>query len=196
MRRALPMVLPFATGFGGFMFVVAVAMQEGLHYGPVKAGLALTPLAAAFFAASLAGPRLVSRYGSRVVTTGGVMQGVGLVLLAFTVARDWSGLSTLDLAPALALAGFGQGLQLPLLMRFVLTGVPAERAGVGSGVMVTTQQTSLALGVATLGTLFLSLAPSHGMRDALVTVLLVQVAGVVVTTLMSLRLRTMDPRLG
>jgi MFS family permease len=188
MRRALPMLAPFATGFGGFMFVVAVAMQEGLRYGPVTAGLALTPLAAAFFVASLAGPLLFSRYGTRVVTVGGVVQGVGLAVLALTVARDWSGLSTLDLVPSLALAGFGQGLQMPLLMRLVLTGVPPERAGVGSGVMVTTQQTSLALGVATLGTLFLSLSPSHGMRDALVVVLLVQVTGVALTTLMSLRL--------
>jgi MFS family permease len=193
MRRALPMMLPFSIGFGGFMFVVAVAMQEGLRYGPVKAGLALTPMAVAFFAASLAGPRLVGRFGSRVVTTGGVLQGLGLAVLALTVARDWPAASVADLAPALSLAGFGQGLQLPLLMRFVLTGVPAERAGVGSGVMVTAQQTSLALGVATLGTLFLSLtSSSHGMRDALVAVLAVQLAGVVATTLMSLRLRAVE----
>jgi hypothetical protein len=113
-------------------------------------------------------------------------------VLAVTVARSWSDLTVLDLVPGVVLAGFGQGLQLPLLMRLVLTGVPAERAGVGSGVMVTTQQSALALGVATLGTLFLSLAPSHGMRDALVTVLVVQLAAVVLTALMSLRLTAMD----
>jgi hypothetical protein len=54
--------------------------------------------------------------------------------------------------------------------------------------MVTTQQASLALGVATLGTLFLSLIPGMGMRDALVTTLLVQLAGVALTGLLSLRL--------
>ncbi|MCZ9347626.1 MFS transporter, partial [Streptomyces sp. TRM76130] len=61
-------------------------------------------------------------------------------------------------------------------------------AGVGGGVMVTTQQSALALGVATLGTLFLSLAPGTGMRDALLVTLLVQLAGVVLTGLLSLRL--------
>ncbi|MFE2427230.1 MFS transporter [Streptomyces sp. NPDC059373] len=192
MRRALPMVLPFSIGFGGFMFVIAVALQEGLHYGPVAAGLALAPMATAFFVASLAGPRLIGRYGSRVVTVGGLLQAAGVAVLAVTVARSWSDLTVLDLVPGVILAGFGQGLQLPLLMRLVLTGVPAERAGVGSGVMVTTQQSALALGVATLGTLFLSLAPSHGMRDALVTVLVVQLAAVVLTALMSLRLTAMD----
>ena len=47
---------------------------------------------------------------------------------------------------------------------------------------------SLALGVATLGTLFLSLAPGMGMRDALVTTLGVQLGGVALTTPLSLRL--------
>jgi hypothetical protein len=54
--------------------------------------------------------------------------------------------------------------------------------------MITTQQSSLALGVATLGTLFLSLSTSLGMRDALVTTLLVQLAAVASTGLLSLRL--------
>lgn len=70
----------------------------------------------------------------------------------------------------------------------MLADVPASRAGVGSGVMVTAQQSALALGVATLGTLFLSLAPGHGMRDALVIVLVVQLAAVLGTALFSLRL--------
>lgn len=192
MRRALPMMLPFSIGFGGFMFVIAVALQEGLRYGPVKAGLALAPMAAAFFVGSLFGPRLLGRFGSRVVTAGGVLQGVGIAVLAVTVARDWPDLTVAALAPGVTLAGLGQSLQLPVLMRLVLTGVPSERAGVGGGVMVTTQQSALALGVATLGTLFLSLAPSHGMRDALVTVLAVQLVVVALTTTMSLRLRAMD----
>ena len=70
----------------------------------------------------------------------------------------------------------------------MLSEVPPARAGVGSGVMITTQQSALALGVATLGTLFLSLAGGVGMRDALVTTLLVQLAIVVLTGLLSLRL--------
>lgn len=54
--------------------------------------------------------------------------------------------------------------------------------------MTTTQQAALALGVATLGSLFLSLAPGSGMRDALIVTLLVQLGTVVLTTLLSLRL--------
>ncbi|MFI0728068.1 MFS transporter [Streptomyces sp. NPDC021225] len=188
LRRGLLMILPFSAGFGGFMFVIAVALQQGLRYGPVEAGLALTPMAAAFFVASLMGPRLVSRYGNRVVTAGAVFQAVGIVLLMLAVQRDWAGLSLADLTPGIAIAGFGQGLQLPVLIRGILAEVPAERAGVGSGVMVTTQQSALALGVATLGTLFLTLAPSMGMGDALARTLAIQLVGIVITGLLSLRL--------
>lgn len=54
--------------------------------------------------------------------------------------------------------------------------------------MTTTQQAAPALGVATLGTLFLSLVPGAGMRDALAVTPLVRPAAVVLTTLLSLRL--------
>lgn len=187
-RRGLPLVVPFSIGFGGFMLVMAVALQQGLAFGPVAAGMAMAPLAATFFAASLMGPRLVARYGSRVVTVGGLIQALGLLLLVAAALHDWQHLNGLSLAPGMAVAGFGQGLQLPVLFRIVLAEVPAERAGVGSGVMVTTQQSALALGVATLGTLFLALIPSAGMRNALVITLLVQLGAIALTILLSLRL--------
>lgn len=188
LRRGLMLVLPFSIGFGGFMFVFAVALQQGMDYGPVAAGVALVPMAVAYFLVSLAGPRLVGKYGSRVVTVGALVQGLGLAIVLLTVANGWPDLDVVTLAPGTALAGIGQALQLPVLYRIVLADVPADRAGVGSGVMVTTQQSALALGVATLGTLFLSRAASVGMRDALITTLAVQLAAVAGTALLSLRL--------
>ncbi|MEU4490326.1 MFS transporter [Streptomyces purpurascens] len=188
LRRGLLLVLPFSIGFSGFMFVIAVALQEGAGLGPVAAGLALAPLAVVFFVFSLLGPRLVARYGTRVVTAGAVLQGVGLALMALAAWRFWPHLGFVELLPGAAVAGAGQALQLPVIYRVILSEVPSARAGVGSGVMITTQQSALALGVATLGTLFLSLIPGMGMRDALVTTLLVQLAGVVLTGLLSLRL--------
>jgi hypothetical protein len=62
------------------------------------------------------------------------------------------------------------------LIRVVLSAVPITEAGVGSGVFTTTQQVSLAIGVATLGTLFVSLAPAEhlGTLHAAVLILGVQ----------------------
>jgi MFS family permease len=188
LRRGLVMVLPFTIGFGGFMFVVAVALQRGAGLGPVPAGLALAPMAVVFFLFSLAGPRLTARYGARVVTAGAVLQAAGLVLLALAAWSAWPHVGLVALLPGSALAGAGQALQLPVIFRIVLSEVPPARAGVGSGVMVTVQQSSLALGVATLGTLFLSLVPALGMREALVATLAVQLGGVLLTGLLSLRL--------
>ncbi|WP_042402798.1 MFS transporter [Streptacidiphilus carbonis] len=190
LRTGLTMAVPFFTGFGGFMVVMAVALQLGLHEGPIASGVAMVPMAVGFFAASLAGPRLLSRYGSKVIRTGAVVQGLGLLVLAVTVAADWSGLSPLVLLPGMVIAGTGQGLVMPPLIRLVLSEIPAERAGVGGGILATTQQSSLALGVATLGTLFLTLSPTHGMHDALTLVLALQF----VLTLAVIALSTRLPR--
>ncbi|MEU3777025.1 MFS transporter [Streptomyces sp. NPDC032472] len=188
LRRGLVMTVPFSIGFSGFMFVVAVVLQQGLRMGPVAAGLALAPMAVAFFGASLAGPRLTGRFGSRVVTAGGVLQAVGIGTLLLTLRYGWPHLGLAELAPGVAVAGLGQGLQLPVLMRLMLSDVPADRAGVGSGVVTTTQQSALALGVATLGSLFLALTASTGFRDAATATLLAQLALIALTTALSLRL--------
>ncbi|GHH86998.1 MFS transporter [Streptomyces sulfonofaciens] len=188
LRRGLLMVVPFSIGFSGFMFVIAIALQQGARLGPVAAGLALAPMAVVFFAVSLAGPRLVARYGTRVVTAGSAVQGVGVALLALAAWRQWPDLGLPALLPGTALAGAGQALQLPVVFRIILSEVPQHRAGVGSGVMITTQQSALALGVATLGSLFLGLVPGAGMQNALVATLLAQLATVLLTGLLSLRL--------
>lgn len=187
-RSGLVLILPFCLGFGGFMFVLAVAMQDGLHFGALAAGAALAPLCAAFFAASLLGPRAVARFGRATVTGGSLIQGVGLVVLAGTFWWGWPDLGIWALAPSMALAGFGQGFVLPVVFRIVLSEVPPAQAGVGGGAMATTQQASLALGVATLGTLFLTLSTSIGIRDALLWTLLGQLLTVAATATLSLRL--------
>ncbi len=122
------------------------------------------------------------------MTAGGLIQGAGIAVLALTAHLAWDDLGPWGLLPGVAVAGLGQGLQLPVLFRIVLSDVPPEKAGVGGGVMTTTQQAALALGVATLGTLFLALVPGLGMRDALVVTLLAQLATVALTVGLSLRL--------
>jgi hypothetical protein len=77
------------------------------------------------------------------------------------------------MAVPLALVGAGQSMLFAGLFRSVLADVPTHLAGIGSGVLITLQQSGLALGVATLGTLYLALAP-HNVAHAFTGVEYVQ----------------------
>jgi EmrB/QacA subfamily drug resistance transporter len=175
MRRGLLLALPFFAGFGAFMFCYALLVQQGLHDSALTAGVGLVPMAITFLLASLSTSRLLARYGSKVLAAGGLLQAAGLVVLAVTVYLGWPGLSVALLAPGLAIAGLGQGLVMSPLFGVVLSEVPPSEAGAGSGVLTTTQQTALALGVATLGSMFLALASDGtGVRTGFIAVLAIQ----------------------
>jgi EmrB/QacA subfamily drug resistance transporter len=176
MRRGLPLAVLFFATFGAFMFVYALVTQGYLGFGPLRAGVGMAPMALLFLLSSLATTRLVARYGRRVIGAGGLIQLVGLVVLIATVLAWWPHVSVYDLMPGLAIMGTGQGLVMSPLYRVILSDVPQEVAGAGSGVLTTTQQTSLALGVALLGSLFVTLsAPGQlGPLHALVVILSVQ----------------------
>lgn len=176
MRRGLVLALPFFAGFGAFMFCYALLAQKGLHASALTAGLGLVPMAATFLFASLSTSRLLARFGTNVLAAGGLLQAAGLAILGVTVYLGWPGLPVAWLAPGLAVAGLGQGLVMSPLFGIVLSEVPPAVAGAGSGVLTTTQQTALALGVATLGSLFLALAADGtGVSTAFIVVLTVQI---------------------
>jgi MFS family permease len=185
-RRGLLMAVPFFLGFGAFTFVFALTVQDGLHKDALRSGLAITPMAVAFFTGSLLMARLFERFGPRLLAVGFAVQATGLLWQVMVVAAQWPNVSLLMLAPGLAAAGFGQSLGRGSLFRTVLAGVPQRLAGVGSGVLVTVQQGSLALGVASLGTLFVTLA-AHDYRTAFVTVVGIQTAFGVLLALASAR---------
>jgi EmrB/QacA subfamily drug resistance transporter len=176
MARGLTLAVPFFVGFGGFMFVYALAVQGLLGWSAVKAGAALTPMAVSFFVASLLTSRALARWGRSVLTFGLAVQALGYLMLIATVAETWPDVSPLDLSAGFLVAGFGQGLVMSPLFGLVLSQVPPDLAGVGSGVMSTAQQVALAVGATGVGSLFISLSAgaADGGRDAFVTVLGIQ----------------------
>jgi MFS family permease len=186
MRIGLILALPFFAGFGAFMFSYALLVQEGLHDSALAAGVGLAPMAATFLLASLSTSRLLRAFGPRVLTAGAILQAAGLIILGGTVLAGWPDLPVAWLAPGMAVAGLGQGLVMSPLFGVVLSEVPRASAGAASGVLTTTQQVALGLGVATLGSLFIALAGDGvGMRDGFLVVVTVQVviaAGLAVGT--------------
>jgi EmrB/QacA subfamily drug resistance transporter len=187
MRRGLGLAVPFFATFGAFMFVYTLVIQGNLGFSPIRAGVALSPMAVAFLLTSLATTRLVARYGRTVISAGAATQLVGLLIVIAALELWWPQISVLDLAPGLAVMGAGQGLVMSPLIRVVLSEVPVESAGAGSGVLTTTQQTSLALGVAIIGSAYISLSSAQhlGPLHAVVFVLGLQslvAAGLVVAS--------------
>ncbi|GAA4071768.1 MFS transporter [Streptomyces shaanxiensis] len=159
MSRGLVMVFAFSIGFGAFMFVFALTVQNGLHADALHGGLAVLPMALLFFAGSLLAPRVIGRYGRTALSAGAIVQLVGLASLVTVLVENWPQVSLWAMAGPLALVGAGQSMLFAGLFRSVLADVPTHLGGIGSGVLITLQQSGLALGVATLGTLYLTLAP-------------------------------------
>ncbi len=178
MWRGLAMLLPFSVGFGAFMFVFALTTQDGLHYDALKGGLAILPMAVLFLCGSILSPRLIGRYGRGAMAGGAAIQAIGLALIMAVILADWPHVTMLELAIPLALSGAGQSMLFTGLFRITLADVPAHHAGIGGGTLITLQQSGLALGVATLGTLYLALEP-HGISHAFAAAIGVQLAIVV-----------------
>ncbi|MDT0341630.1 MFS transporter [Streptomyces litchfieldiae] len=128
-------------------------LQGPLGLSPVRAGLAVLPMAATAFVVAGASGRLLARVSPRVsIAAGMLLIGVGLLLqTAIAPGSEWP-----VLAPGLTVTGVGVGLAIPVLVSAVLAAVPPERAGMASGAVNTCRQLGFALGVAVLGTIFTS----------------------------------------
>jgi MFS family permease len=176
MAVGLIVVAPFFAGFGGFMFVYAYAAQGSAGMSPWEVGLSLTPLAIAFLVGSLRSARAVARFGVTALTGGALLAAVGYGLVALEAAGSWPRFDTVDVLLGMVAVGVGQGILMPQLFGIVLSQVPTAQAGLGSGVLITTQQMMLGLGAALVGSLYLGLGDRLDGSGAFVTTTLV-VAG-------------------
>ncbi|MEY9937875.1 MFS transporter [Streptacidiphilus sp. MAP5-3] len=153
----VPIAILFMMSYAGFLFTLAVYLQTGLGFSPLKSALVYTPSAVGFFAASLVAPRLVPMLGRHVLGAGYVLAALGLFGTAATAAVAGSSLTVWSLAPTMLLTGIGQGFGMSPLVGTILSGVPPQDAGGASGIVTTSMQTANVLGVALFGLLFFSL---------------------------------------
>ena len=193
MRKGLLVGLPFFTAFGGFMFVYALSLQDGAGLSPLRTGLILLPMALVFLATSLSVARLLTRFGRRVLVAGGLIDAAGMVVLGVGLSASWPHPSGLALVPGMMIIGLGQGLLMSPIFGVLLSDVPAHLAGAGSGVTATMQQSSLALGVATVGSAYLTLTGHIGALHATLLILGVLAAILVVVAGLCVRLLRTSP---
>jgi EmrB/QacA subfamily drug resistance transporter len=157
------MVLMVA-GMLGFQFVTALYLQQVLGLDALGTGVAFLPVPLVIAVASLGfAGKLAARFGPRAVLLGGLgLVIVGLLLLT-RVSVD--GAYFADVLPALLLMGLGAGAAIPALMGLAMADVPAEDAGVASGLINTTQQVGAAVGTAVLAAVAASRTESLGAMD-------------------------------
>ncbi|MEV0793505.1 MFS transporter [Kribbella sp. NPDC050459] len=171
MRIGLLLAVGFFSTFGGFMFCFALATQGEAHMTPLEGGLSLLPLAIGFLITSIYAPRLQQRYGAGLILRGWIIQAVGYALLGVVALTLWPHVTPITIGAPLLVGGIGAGLVMVPLIGVVVGQVPPAQAGLGSGILLTSQQTCLALGAATVGTAYLSLAStSWGQGGALAAV--------------------------
>lgn len=160
-RLGMGIAVALLASVGGLMFVLTLLLQNGLGLGPLAAGLAFTPLGVTAMVGSLCGRRLAGRYGTVVLTAGGLLNAAGVLGLAVALAVAGTRLGALWTVAPFTLIGLGQGLVLPSLIGVVLSDVPAARAGAASGMLTTGQQFAGATGVAVLGAVYFAALGAH-----------------------------------
>jgi hypothetical protein len=148
--------------YGGFLFSLALHLQAGLGDSALRAGLTFAPSAAAFGICGYFWRRLPRRRHHLITPVGSLLAaaaylGLALDLRTGTTGGPWLYLVLIVLGGSLAL-GFSP------LVTHALAGVKPADAANASGLLTTTFQLSQAVGVATFGSLFLTLAADHGPR--------------------------------
>ncbi len=147
----------------------SIWLQSVLGLSPIKAGLAVSPLALAAFVMAGFGGKHLGKYAPQwPIGIGLALIGVGTLMLTMVGGGStWSAL-----IPGLLVAGVGVGMCTPVLTSAAMSAVPHQRAGMAGGALNTFRQLGYALGIAVLGTVFAGTASKQtgaASRDAVAT---------------------------
>ena len=140
--------------FFAFIFLGSLLMQQVLAYSPTRTGLAwLATAVTSFFAAGIAGAKLVGSVGIRRLLVGGFSL---LAIAALLLTRVPAGTHYASgLLPALILAGLAF-MSAPAIQIGALSGVPHSMTGLAGGLVETLREIGGGLGVAVAATVLVS----------------------------------------
>lgn len=135
--------------------LLTLYLQKVLGFSPLRAGLAYVTIAATTALWSAVASRLVSRLGAKpVLATGLGLLAIGLWSFSRVPA---DGSYVRDLLPGFLVVAIGMAFSFVSVNVAALTGIEARDAGLGSGLVGTSQQVGAALGLALLS----SIAMAH-----------------------------------
>ncbi len=138
----------------GFIFLITQYFQFLKGYGPLETGIRLLPVATSVAVSSVVGTQLAVRYGTKFVVGGG--------LATLSIAYAWVSTSDvqtsyLEIAGQMVLLGSGMGLTSAPATESIMGAVSDAKAGIGSAVNDTTRELGGTLGVAVIGSVFVSI---------------------------------------
>jgi MFS family permease len=160
-------------------------MQNVLGYSPVQAGAAFLPMTLLVTLMAPVTGRLSDRVGSRWLMTGGMLL-LGVQLLYFSTLGVHE--SYWALVPGMLLGGIAMPAVMTPASAAALSGVPIDKAGVGSAVLQSSRQVGGSIGIALMGAIMAheiagDLTPmrfTHALSVALVVAAAIAFTGAVV----------------
>ncbi len=143
----------------GFIFLITQFLQLIQGYSPLEAGVRTLPFAIATGIMSPVAITLMHRFGSKaIVTIGLLVMAVGFVIAA-TVQVDTPYFGRVLISMVTIAAGLG--LASSPATESIMGALPPEKAGAGAAVNDTTREFGGTLGVAVVGSVFLSVYGSE-----------------------------------
>jgi EmrB/QacA subfamily drug resistance transporter len=146
--------------YGGYLFAFALHLQAGLGESAQQAGLAFAPMAIGFAITGLTWRLLPARLHGPLIPVGLVVAALAYLLLAPILRGGGEGGLAMEID--LLVVGLALGIAFSPMLTVALTHVPLADAADASGVLVTVFQLGQVVGVATLGTTYLSLLHGTG----------------------------------
>jgi len=177
MLPALGAICLMMAGYGGYLFTLALHLQSGLGYSPLRAGLTFVPMAACFAVASLAFRGLPAKWHSRVIPLALLVGAASLAVVAYAM-RDGNAPGALFFAAQVPF-GLASGLAYSPTVTAALADVLPQDTPDASGLITTMVQLAQVLGLAGIGSIYLALIAGHGSAGALTITTLVEAATVV-----------------
>jgi hypothetical protein len=160
------------TALFSMFLMLTLYMQQVLGYSPLKTGVAYLAVAGTSILWATVASQLVTRVGVKpVLVTGMTLLTVGL---AWFTQVSVDGSYVTDLLPGFLIVGIGMPFAFVSINIAALAGIEADQAGLGSGLITTSQQIGGALGIAILSSVAVSHTSSAArsgaaIPDALVT---------------------------
>lgn len=137
-----------------YFLINTVNLQNGMWLSSARTGIYFVCQGIGYVMASMFFTPLVARYGKSVSLTGSVIMIVALLIHLVVFNSDHT--PQLYIGMVLFVYGIGCGTILPSLMTISLKSIPEDQMGASSGIYLTLQQVSVAIGVAVVGGVFFS----------------------------------------